>query len=382
MAEDQAFKAALAKIAEKQSEGQIAELSINRARKTIQVRPVGPTAWLDRLIAQAPGTIIPRPGNEQNYYFLTQPVRPGSGIIRAFGGKYQGPAGTLTCFLSTRDGRDHYFVGAGHVLSNFWTAEDVAEASPDASPTASIYRYQKGFPATKSTRFLGKLVHLSPRPRAIEPKREPARPRPEAVQPILKPGEPYVEADDDADDDEKDQVDLDVGVVKVLGNVKPTQRTTCYGTFGEWLPEPGEKVEIGQVVMKCGAEEPHWTYAVVTNTGTPVTVYGPGRDESARRHGQGQLYELSGQVILSLSHNVQLPDSTDPPRERTCRPSQSFRLPFAVPGDSGTMVVDAESKRPVGMLIAGSVLDGRYVMTPIHALWEFWTDEGLVLARA
>jgi hypothetical protein len=55
---------------------------------------------------------------------------------------------------------------------------------------------------------------------------------------------------------------------------------------------------------------------------------------------------------------------------------------FAIPGDSGTMVVDYKTRQPLGMLIAGSLLDGKYVMTPIRALWDYWTGKQLVLLRA
>jgi hypothetical protein len=350
-----------ASLEERQRRGQIAEISMTKGM--FQVRPVGRTEWLEDLIAQAPDKITGVPANQQNYYFLSHQLRPGSGIIRAFGGKPEGPGGTLTCFLSSLDGRSRYFAGAGHVLSNFWYDEDVEGARSDGSPTASIYRYQKGFPATKSTRFLGKLTHLSPKPKTIK----------------------YYPTDDREDDDREKPVDLDIGIVDFLGDVEPVQRTTCYGTFGEWPSRPDQKVQEGQVVMKCGAEEPHWTYAVVENPRAKVTVYGPavvGNSHSpSGSRLKGQLYELRGQVILSLSHDVQRPDSTDPPPPDPCRPSRSFKGPFAVPGDSGTMVVDEKTKQPVGMLIAGSVLDGRYVMTPIKPLWDFWTGEGLVLTR-
>jgi hypothetical protein len=46
------------------------------------------------------------------------------------------------------------------------------------------------------------------------------------------------------------------------------------------------------------------------------------------------------------------------------------------------MVVECETKRPVGMLIAGSILKGEYVMTPIRAISEYWKKKGYVFLRA
>jgi hypothetical protein len=315
-----------------------------------QVRGIGPLEGLESL-RHIPEVTLTQP-NQQAYYFLADvrdELRPGSGIIRNSGGRSEGPGGTLTCLLSSIDGRHNYFVGAGHVLSDFWNKKEDPAAGDKLrnDPIASIYRYRKGFPATNSTHFLGKLRYLSRKPRTVNaPSGEGRR-----------------------------SVKVDIGIVKIASSeeeVALKQRTTCFGNFGELPCDQVMKVEMGQRVMKCGAEESHWTFAVVEEPCRQVTVYGP----------DGVLYELSEQVILSSSAPFEPLQSTDPPPDwsaKRCRPRET---PFAVPGDSGTMIVDASSRRPLGMLVAGSILDGRYVMTPIEPLQNFWADKGLIFRRA
>jgi hypothetical protein len=330
-----------------QSAGRIAELS--RKIDIFEIRVVGASSRVDSLQRQHPEIIKLRTPNQQAYYFLSDELRPGSGIIRNSGGRSEGPGGTLTCLLSSIDGRHNYFVSAGHVLSNFWTKKEKPDKEDELKkdPVASIYRYRRGFPATNSTRFLGKLHYLSKKPRLVN----------------AMPGDGGCE------------VFMDIGIVKILfpeEDATLKQRTTSYGSFGEWPCENDMKIKKGQRVMKCGAEETHWTYAVVEDPCCPVTVYGP----------DGLLYELSDQVILSSTVSYEPLYSTDPPLDWSTEKSKPYKAPFAVPGDSGTMVVDQESRRPLGMLIAGSILDGRYVMTPIKPIHKFWTEKDLILLRA
>jgi hypothetical protein len=283
-----------------------------------------------------------------------QEVRPGSGIVRVVGGVPEGPGGTLTCFLSSEDGRDTYFVAAGHVVSNFWKIPAYAPYCPADSryraggkgsidPKGTIYNYRKGFPATNSTRFLGKVRYLTPPPRAMQAWHIPTMGH---------------------------KVDRDVAIVKLDGEFQWIQRTTCYGTFGEQPRNQSQTVHCHQHVMKCGAEETHWTFAIVEDVCRDVWVYGPDR-----------IYELRGQVIL---REVKDPAPSDAYESKRRNSICYKRKPasFAVPGDSGTMVVDRYSKVPLGMLVAGSVLDGRYVMTPIRAIRRYWEKKGLVLLRA
>lgn len=296
---------------------------------------------------------------EPPYHFLGGELRPGTGIIRRVSGRSEGPSGTLTCFLSSRDSKDFYFAAAGHVATNFWKIYP-----PDAD--GSIFLSRKGYPGTNSMRFLGNLCHSSPPPIRMDKE---------------KPEDP-----------KKTSPDLDIALVKVEGKFDLRQRTTCYGHFGEWPAKPVD-VQVNDRVMKCGAEETHWTAAVVEKVGCRVLVYGP--DTS--------LYELKHQVILKLPdmdsqkvspyqqhttgtqrRNAAAPYEQTPPQQKATKelPGNPPRTPFGVAGDSGSMVVDSNSKRPVGMLIAGSILDGRYVMTPISAISDYWNELNLVLLRA
>jgi hypothetical protein len=335
-----------------QRAGRVAELSFDDANQTIHIRVVGPSAWLaDLTRGNRQVSVAEDEPSNQAYYFFADDLRPGSGIIRVSGGRPEGPQGTLTCLLSSKDGRDNYFAAAGHVLSNFWDPKEKPndKFEFEDEPAASIYRYRKGFPATNSRRYLGKLLYLSTAPKPING--------------INGGGA---------------EIDMDVGIVEILGdpgefNLK--QRTTCYGSFGEW-PDAPDHVKKGQRVMKCGSQETHWTYAAVENPCRTVTIYGP----------DGLLYELHRQVILTTKPTAttceQPAETSGPPPNWSPPKSTTYDGPFAVPGDSGTIVVDRESRRPVGMLIAGSVLDGLYVMTPIGKLLEFWTRKELVLVRA
>jgi hypothetical protein len=330
-----------------QSAGRIAELA--RKGNTFELRTVGASDWLDDFQRDKDIKIQSVP-NDQAYYFLADELRPGSGVIRSFGGRSEGPGGTLTCLLSSIDGRHNYFVGAGHVLSDYWTKKEAPRKDDKVrNPPGSIYRYRKGFPATNSTRFLGKLQYLSEKPKSIGSL---------------------------AHNKKSKEVTLDIGIVELSSldaEVALKQRTTCYGSFGEILCKEHVQLKNGQRVMKCGAEEPHETRAKIAEIDSSVTVYGP----------DNRLYHLDGQVILATAGGSYEPlESTDPPEDWYPKETSHCKGPFAVPGDSGTMIVDQETRRPLGMLIAGSVLDGRYVMTPIQPLKEFWERKSLILLRA
>lgn len=272
----------------------------------------------------------------QEYHLFGGELRPGAGIIRVFGGRSEGPSGTLTCLLSSKDGRDLYFAAAGHVVSNFWM-----DKAPD--PTGSIYQYRRGFPSSNSSKSLGKLCYLCDKPMPIN--------------------------DDQPDDYDPGSVaSIDMGIVKLQADdLALKQRTTCYGGFGEWPPAVAAQATKGMGVMKCGAEETHWTTAVVEHESVEVPVYGP----------RGCLYRFTNQVIIQLDSR----ESSAPRSPEGEPPNNLPGTPFAVPGDSGTMVVEKESKRPLGMLIAGSVLDGSYVMTPFAMLRKYWEEKDLVLLR-
>ena len=265
--------------------------------------------------------------NRERYFFLNDELRPGSGLIRVFGGKSQGPGGTVTCLLTSEDGEDNYLVAAGHVLTDFWR---------DLDGHGSIYRYRKGFPSTGSSRFLGKaLYYPEPWPKAIPKGVKPSKESPRFI--------------------------LDVGVVKLEVDpevVDLKQRTTCFGGFGETCITTA----VRKRVMKCGSQEVYWTEAKISKLNAEVTILGP----------DGSQYLFKDQIILR--------DLRNPSKFKY--PTNPKGTPFAVPGDSGTIVVDEATRQPIGMLIAGSVLDGRYVVTPFEKIEEFFTKLGLIRMRA
>src|SRR5947209_11162768 len=153
---------------------------------------------------------------QRDFYFFASDfneLRPGSGLIRVFGGKSEGPGGTLTCLLNPKGGTDIYFAAASHVLTDFWQ---------DKTSQGSVYRYRKGFPPSGSTRFLGKVLYSTDPPDHKNPQCQ--------------------------------EVDLDVGIVKLADEEAETrQRTTCYGTFGELHPGMPVEVYEGMPVVKFGA---------------------------------------------------------------------------------------------------------------------------------
>jgi hypothetical protein len=279
---------------------------------------------------------------QEEFYFLgnnrphcstrnTDEMRPGSGLIRVFGGKSEGPGGTMTCLLMSKDGQDVYFAAAGHVLTDFWR---------DLNGQGSIYRYRKGFPATGSSRFLGKVNFLPnrvPEPVPIDIATATAG---RASVPITP--------------------DPDIGIVKLVGGGTPKQRTTCYGSFGEGPPPKSYKR-----VIKCGAQETHWTEAAYCRPLDKINIFGPNNTR----------YVFYDQILL---RDLSPCES----REAENLPRNPAGTPFAVPGDSGTLVVEKDTKRPVGMVIAGSVLDGAYVMTPFEDIKNFFDQRGLVMQRA
>lgn len=348
-------------LVEKRDTGEITAFRIHSSssgRWTVRVRAIGKEfdprsaseieAALKKSQRESGMKIDFDPGSQKETYYLLsqgpqpdsdllQELRPGSGIVRSVGGVPKGPAGTLTCFLSSEDGSDIYLLAAGHVVTDFW------KERPSLHPEGSIYHNPKGFPSTDSTRFIGKMAYRSKPPLAIDNSVDESPVVPER------------------------RVDIDVAIVSVVGEFEWKQRTTCYGSFSEWPGDP-KRAAKHQIVMKCGSEETHWTYAIVENESETVLVYGPGP----------KLYEFHGQVILS---QIDGPTGKVVMRENSYY-SKAPKASFAVPGDSGTMVVDHETRLPLGMLIAGSILDGKYVMTPLPEISDFWKKKRLTFLRA
>lgn len=326
------------------SAGSIAAYSVNTAEgglSRVLLDIVGqPSRDLSEFLNRQAAALVEIRSQSEIYHLLGGELRPGSGIVRSFSGRPEGPGGTLTCFLSSRDGRNLYFVAAGHVVSKYWEFKE-----------GSVYRRRQGYPGTDSSRFLGDIFKVSapPLPQDGGNRREPS---------------------------------IDVGIVELKGEFELKARTTCYGSMGEWVGEP-KYVKRGDSVMKCGAEETHWTTAEVYRERESVWVYGPDKP----------IFRLDHQIILALPGTVTKEESAPCSAQGVAStkssdsgvkidlPENSPRIPFAVAGDSGTMVVDSETKRPIGMLIAGDIIAGRYVVTPFAPIQRYWSRFGLVLLR-
>lgn len=324
--ESRALTDLVAVLRDEQTKGSVASFSVRgvAGSPVIRLRTIGKDkAWALQLTSLPPKQ-VQYSNQEGPYYFLGSELRPGSGIIRIVNGTPRGPGGTLTCLLASRDGRDNYFAAAGHVLKNFWVPD-----GPGADVV--IHRNVRGFPGTNSRRSVGKVFRASDKP-------------PSGL--------------------EDDPAEIDVGIVKLAGEFDLKQRTTCYGSLGEWREGEEFKVRENQVVMKCGAEEPHFTEAVVDLPDEDnVVIYGP----------QGTPFRFRNQVILRSDKS--------PKSEEAVAKNGPRSDAFAVSGDSGTLVVDRDSRKPLGMLIGGSILDGTYVMTPFSALEKYWLREDLVFVR-
>ena len=294
-------------------------------------------------------------------------LRPGSGIVRVVDGQEKGPSGTLTCFLSSVDGNEIYFLTTSHVLTNYWDYGEKTKkkGKMECGQGDSVYRNTRGYPSAVRPRSLGTVTSSSCPPFC-----------PTKVQNWVTP-------------------DLDAGLVKVRNEFfEIVQRTTCYGSFGELADNPLDPYP-GQIVTKCGAEEPHGGVArVVCILASPIKVHGPSVDRGGRDHE----YCFDRQVLLSTNppassckgksnqgqrrkHPVCLCGAAHCTRHHLPSVDSPHDHRFAAPGDSGTMIVDYETKAPVGMLIAGSVLTGYYVMTPIKTLKKYWETKGLIFRR-
>jgi hypothetical protein len=326
------------------SAGSVAAYSLDTASggsPKIRLEVVGPPSPdLSEFLNRQSIALFEISSQAEIFHLLGGELRPGSGIVRSFSGRPEGPGGTLTCFLSSRDGRNLFFVAAGHVVSKYWEFKN-----------GSVYRRRQGYPGTDSSRFLGEIFKVSdpPIPRDSDDRREPS---------------------------------IDVGIVELKGRFELKARTTCYGSMGEWVGEP-KYVKKGDSVMKCGAEETHWTTAEVYEERKSVWVYGPDKP----------IFRLNHQIILSLPGEVTKQENVRCSAQgvelakrqgddiKADLPENSPRIPFAVAGDSGTMVVDSETKRPIGMLIAGDIIAGRYVVTPFAPIQKYWSRFGLVLLR-
>lgn len=142
---------------------------------------------------------------------------------------------------------------------------------------------------------------------------------------------------------------IDAGVVKLDSKISWKQETTCYGAIGAPM-----EAKPDFVVRKCGPEEPYSTWGEVMGTDWKIRVV---RRERCRDGiYRGIVYLFKDQILVCCRHN--------------------HLQPFAMPGDSGSLVVDADG-RPVGMLMAGSVRHDFFFLNPIHDLQKFWKRRNL-----
>ncbi len=288
------------------------------------------------------------------FHLLSTEFRPGSGIIRRVDGRPKGPAGGLTCFLSSRSGDELYFLSAAHVLTNYWRG-----LVRGSDRRGSIYRNIKGFPDAESQLFAGKLFRASELPPHV--------------------GDDSVVKGKSGKGTCFGHVTLDAGIAKLENGFIIRQRTTCYGSFHELLPpgDPERLPEPDTEVIKCGPEEPHETSARVMSPNATVEVVGP----------KGERYLFSGQIVLGPPPEKEKEcakfreENLGIPTRVSASQNSSLKFAFAAAGDSGTIVVEKKTKAPIGMLVAGSILSGMYLVTPIGALKEFWEKEELIFRR-
>lgn len=186
-----------------------------------------------------------------------------------------------------------------------------------------VYRSQQGLTAGSQRRKLGTVRH--------------------AKKVVPYPSE---ESEDDFWND------CDAGLIKV-DDVNWKQKTTCYGLVG-----PPKKAEPESVVRKCGPEEPHSTWGEVF-----------GVDWKIRVVHEKKVYLFKQQIMVRSKKK----ENSD---------EWLYRPPFALPGDSGSLVVDDADRRPVGMLMAGSVRDNYYFLNPIMELQEYWSKNSAELVQA
>ncbi len=219
--------------------------------------------------------------------FLATPISMGAGIVRNQPTNPGGPEGTLGLPLRNNEGL--FFLGAGHVLSNFWKATSKDDPID-------------WFTAPNQQEQLGKVRDYVP----------------------VLPGQPDP---------------LDCGLIAADKDFTSTNTTACGFNVGK----NDATVVEDQIVQKCGFRPPGASSAEVIWPSLPAPVIHNGKE-----------YVFANQILVWA----------DPEH------------PFARPGDSGAVVVTNDSEF-VGMLIAGSVADGVFVVTPAKHLKAYWKQFGL-----
>ncbi len=133
---------------------------------------------------------------------------------------------------------------------------------------------------------------------------------------------------------------LDAGLIVARPGFSSLNRAAC--AFD--VAPTSTKVEDETEVEKCGFRSPHRTRANVIWPKIKAVV-----DHLEKR------YIFDNQIYIE-------PGSSPG---------------FAQLGDSGSVVVTADKREFVGMLIAGSVVDGFFIVTPAAALEKYWVSKGL-----
>lgn len=246
-------------------------------------------------------------------------ARPGTGIVAVREGRQVGPGGALGLFLEkTSNTRSR----EDREVPTTWflAAAHVLTNFTDSRP--DIFRSRQGLTARSARRKLGTVRDVA------------------GVVPLnlKKPRARKWNVSD-------------AGLVE-LDAVDWKQKTTCFGEVG--LPKDAE---VESIVRKCGPEEPHSTWGEIVGTDWRVRII----------HG-GKTYLFKNQILVQTKF--------DEANGWVQRP------PFALPGDSGSVVVDAQDGRPIGMLMAGSVRDNFYFLNPIMSLRDYWMGQGLAQPAA
>lgn len=261
------------------------------------------------------------------FQLLSGEARPGTGIVAVRKGREVGPTGALGLFLTRRDTDEVWLLAAAHVLTDL-IKDHPCPVNPKAAkgPYSDVFRSRQGLTAGSRRRKLGVVRDFEP----FKCSGTVQNPAPKGVW-----------------------NDIDAGLVQVDDDVKWKQETTCYGVIG--APKPAEPEWI---VRRCGPEEPNASHGEVDSTGWNIRIV----------HA-GIIYLFRGQILVRSKFDCD-------EKEWIHRP------PFALPGDSGSLVVHEDDNRPIGMVMAGSVRDNYYFLNPITALEKYWSSKNLVPAKA
>lgn len=274
---------------------------------------------------------------------LAGEARPGTGIVAVQGVEEIGPSGALGLFLVVdKEPDDIWFLAAGHVLTGLLgrVTPESSSAGPSVPPAGAngpvlmeptevthAFRSRNGLLAGVIHRKLGRVRYVT----QLEPAAT-IETRKETVQ-IVPSRSPLPFHQ------------VDAGLVRLDGPVAWVQESTCYGGIAALT-----KAQEGDVVKKCGPEEPF-------NTGGVVR----GLDWKFRAVHDKKVYLFEKQILVRCGTKDDLPEQVQP---------------FALPGDSGSLVVN-EKRQPIGLLIAGSVRHNYFFLNQISELEMLWRQKNL-----